>query len=130
MNIMSNTATTIDFGKLYAIQPITFAPLKKMNWTVKYGSKIFKLSEFSQEIGLEPYVKLATLISVSDVGAFPVIVREVFFPDPKQPNSKTYLAIQQSNNAFYLAVQQSNSAYYLAIHGLGQIVHEGPSSNT
>ena len=54
---MSNTATTIDFGKLYAIQPITFAPLKKINWTLKYGSKIFKLSEFSQEIGLEPYVK-------------------------------------------------------------------------
>ena len=65
MNIMSNTATTIDFGKLYAIQPITFAPLKKMNWTLKYGSKIFKLSEFSQEIGLEPYVKPGNTVHVT-----------------------------------------------------------------
>ena len=56
MNIMSNTATTIDFCKLYAIQPIILS-YKKMNLKLKYGSTIFKLSEFSQEIGLEPYVK-------------------------------------------------------------------------
>ena len=29
MNIMSNTATTINFGKLYVIQPIILAPLNK-----------------------------------------------------------------------------------------------------
>ena len=59
MNIMSNTATTIDFCKLYAIQPIIFAPLKK------YGSKIFKLSELSEEIGLEPYVKPGNTVHVN-----------------------------------------------------------------
>ena len=29
MNIMSNTATTINFGKSYVIQPMIFAPLNK-----------------------------------------------------------------------------------------------------
>ena len=53
---MPNIATTSNFGK-FCYSANNICSPQQINWTLKCGSKIFKLSEFSEEIGLEPQVR-------------------------------------------------------------------------